>query len=123
MPTPPSNTDHPNGEGKRYGETAIGAGPILSRGPNINTVVRKGLTDVAAKHKIPYQNFASARGTGTDANAMQLSRGGVATALVGIPNRYMHTPVELVSLKDVEHASKLIAEWIASLKAQPNFIP
>lgn len=116
-------TDHPQGEGKRYGETAIGSGPILSRGPNINPVVRKGLTDVAKKHKIPYQNFAAARGTGTDANAMQLSRGGVATALVGIPNRYMHTPVELVSLRDVEHASKLIAEWIASLKAQPSFIP
>ncbi len=116
-------TDHPNGEGKRYGETSIGGGPILSRGPNINTVVRKGLLEVAKEHKIPYQNFASARGTGTDANAMQLSRGGVATALVGIPNRYMHTPVELVSLKDVEHASKLISEWIASLKSEPSFIP
>lgn len=116
-------TDHPNGEGKRYGETAIGAGPILSRGPNINPVVRKGLVDVATKNKIPFQNFAAARGTGTDANAMQLSRGGVATALVGIPNRYMHTPVELVSLKDVEHASELIAQWIVSLKADVSFIP
>lgn len=116
-------TDHPNGEGKRYGETCIGGGPILSRGPNINPVVRKGLVETAKAHKIPFQNFAAPRGTGTDANAMQLSRGGVATALIGIPNRYMHTPVELVSLKDVEHASRLIAEWIASMKSQPSFIP
>mgnify|MGYP006283717093 CR=1 FL=1 len=116
-------TDHPQGEGKRYGETAIGKGPILSRGANINPVVRKGLVDAAKAAKIPYQNFAAARGTGTDANAMQLSRGGVATALVGIPNRYMHTPVELVSLKDVENASKLLAEWIGGLKAEPSFIP
>jgi endoglucanase len=63
------------------------------------------------------------RGTGTDANAMQLSRGGVATAVIGIPNRYMHTPVELVSLKDAEAASKLIAEWVCGLKAKPSFIP
>lgn len=116
-------TDHPNGDGKRYGETAIGAGPILSRGPNINPVVRKGLVDIATKHKIPVQHFASARGTGTDANAMQLSRGGVATALVGIPNRYMHTPVELISLKDAENAANLICEWILSLKADASFIP
>lgn len=116
-------TDHPRGEGERYGQTAIGAGPIISRGPNINPVVHKGITDAAKKHKVPIQHFASPRGTGTDANAMQLSRGGVATGLVGIPNRYMHTPVELVSLKDVENASKLIAEWIAGLKANVSFIP
>jgi len=116
-------TDHPLGEGKRYGETAIGSGPILSRGPNINPVVRKGLVDTAKKKNLPIQHFAMPRGTGTDANAMQLSRGGVATALVGIPNRYMHTPVELCNLKDIENAAILIAEWISSLKASPNFIP
>jgi len=116
-------TDHPNGDGKRYGETSIGKGPIISRGANINPVVYKGLADTAKKHKIAIQHQAAPRGTGTDANAMQLSRGGVATGLVSIPNRYMHTPVELVSLKDVENAAVLIAEWIASIKKDANFVP
>jgi putative aminopeptidase FrvX len=116
-------TDHPRGEGERYGETAIGNGPIISRGPNINPVVHKGILATAKKHKIPIQPLAMPRGTGTDANAMQLARGGVATAIIGIPNRYMHTPVELVSLADVENASKLIAEWILSLKSNTSFIP
>ncbi|MBI2435516.1 MAG: M42 family metallopeptidase [Candidatus Hydrogenedentes bacterium] len=116
-------TDHPRGEGERYGQTAIGKGPIISRGPNINPVLHKGLVTAAHKHRLPIQHYAMPRATGTDANAMQLSRGGVATALVGIPNRYMHTPVELVSLKDVVHASKLIAEWISGLKEDVSFIP
>jgi tetrahedral aminopeptidase len=116
-------TDHPNGEGERYGQTKIGGGPILSRGPNINPVVHKGLAAAAKSKKIAIQHNAAPRGTGTDANAMQLSRGGVATGLIGIPNRYMHTPVELVSLKDAEAASKLLAEWVAGLSADETFIP
>lgn len=116
-------TDHPRGEGDRYGHTKIGGGPILDRGPNINPVLRDGLVHCAGKNKIKIQHRASPRGTGTDANAMQLSRDGVATAIIGIPNRYMHTPVELVSLKDVEHAAKLIAEYVGALKASASFIP
>ncbi len=116
-------TDHPKGDGERYGQVGIGAGPILDRGPNINPVVYKGLVAAAKKLRIRVQHMAAPRGTGTDANAMQLSRGGVATALVGIPNRYMHTPVELVSLKDVENAAKLIAEWVCALPKDADFIP
>lgn len=116
-------TDHPKGDGERYGQISIGGGPILDRGPNINPVVYKGLLAAAKKQRIRVQHMAAPRGTGTDANAMQLSRGGVATALVGIPNRYMHTPVELVSLKDVENASKLIAEWVCNLPKDADFIP
>ena len=116
-------TDHPRGDGERYGETKIGGGPIISRGPNINPVVHRGLLDAANKINIPLQPLAMPRGTGTDANAMQLSRGGVATGLIGIPNRYMHTPVELVSLQDVEQAATLIAQWILSLKKDASFIP
>jgi endoglucanase len=66
---------------------------------------------------------ATPRGTGTDANAMQLSRDGVATGLIGIPNRYMHSPVEMVHFGDVEHASRLIAEWIAALPVDADFLP
>ena len=116
-------TDHPKGEGERYGQISIGGGPIIDRGPNINPVVFKGLIATAKKNRIHVQHMAAPRGTGTDANAMQLSRGGVATALVGIPNRYMHTPVELVSLKDVEAAAKLISEWVCSLPKTASFIP
>jgi putative aminopeptidase FrvX len=116
-------TDHPNGDGDRYGHAKLHGGPILSRGPNINPVVESGLEKVAKKAEIPYQVRAMPRGTGTDANAMQLSHGGMATALIGVPNRYMHTPVEMVSLRDVEHCSQLIAEWVCSLKGNETFIP
>jgi len=116
-------TDHPRGEGERWGHVSLGDGPILDRGPNINPVVHQGLLEAAKRKRIKVQHRAMPRGTGTDANAMQLSRGGVATGLVGIPNRYMHTPVEMVDLRDVENASKIIAEWIVSLKPKASFIP
>lgn len=116
-------TDHPNCDNKRYGAFSLGEGPILSKGANINPVVAKMLADTASKKKIPVQMEAAPRGTGTDANAMQLSRGGVATGLLSIPNRYMHSPVEVVNLKDVQHASTLLAEWIAGVKSTQSFIP
>lgn len=116
-------TDHPNGDSRRHGEGNINKGPILHRGPNINPVVGRQLVSAAKKKKIPYQMAAAPRATGTDANAIQLSRSGVAAALLSIPNRYMHSPVELISLRDVEHASQLIAEWITELKPGMNFIP
>ncbi len=116
-------TDHPHVDGPRYGATKLDAGPILARGPNINPALGRMLVDTATKHKIPHQITAQPRATGTDANAMQLSRNGVATALVSIPMRYMHTPVEMISLTDVGHCIKLITEWVCSLKAEASFIP
>jgi tetrahedral aminopeptidase len=116
-------TDHPKGDSERYGEGFINQGPILHRGPNINPVVERQLAEVAKKKKIPYQMGAEPRATGTDANAIQVNRAGVAAGLVSIPNRYMHTPVELISLKDAENAALLLAEWILSLKKDTTFIP
>ncbi|MBI4559976.1 MAG: M42 family metallopeptidase [Candidatus Hydrogenedentes bacterium] len=116
-------TDHPDGEARKHGEGKINGGPILHRGPNINPVLGEMLVRTAKKHRIPYQMAAAPRGTGTDANVMQLSRSGVATALLSIPNRYMHSPVELISLKDVEYASQLIVEWLCELKPGMSFIP
>lgn len=116
-------TDHPDCDSKRFGQFYLDAGPILHRGPNMNPVVAKQLVDIARRKKIPYQMEAAPRGTGTDANAMQLSRGGVATALIGVPNRYMHSPVEMVSLKDAENCARLLADWICSLKPGMNFVP
>jgi endoglucanase len=115
--------DYPSADKKKYGGGEIHKGPVVARGPNINPIVGKGLIAVAKKKKIPYQIAAAPRGTGTDANVMQLSRGGVATGLVSVPNRYMHSPVELISLRDAENAAKLIAEWICSLKKGMSFIP
>lgn len=115
--------DYPHVDARRHREGKIGAGPILYRGPNINPIVGKQLLEIARKQKIPYQIAAAPRATGTDANVMQISRDGVATGLIGIPNRYMHSPVELISLQDAQHAAELIAEWICTLKPGTSFIP
>lgn len=111
-------TDHPECDVKKYGEFYLGKGPIISRGPNINPFVFERLVASAKKLKLPYQIEAEARPTGTDARAMQMSRGGVATGLVSIPLRYMHTPSEVVDLEDVENAVKLLEEFTLSLKSK-----
>ena len=70
-----------------------------------------------------YQIEAAPRGTGTDANAIQTTRAGVAAGLVSIPNRYMHTPIEVVSFKDLEGAVKTIAEFSRAISDETDFIP
>lgn len=119
-------TDNPGMEGrdkKRFGEIKLGKGPVLSRGANINPKVFAGLVHTAEKAQIPIQVEGAPAGTGTDANAIQLSRAGVATALVSIPNRYMHTPCEVVALSDVEQAAQLLAAYIRTLTPDTSFIP
>lgn len=116
-------SDHPETDPKKTGVVELGKGPVLHRGPNINPVLEKELFKTAKKFKIPYQVTAEPRGTGTDANAMQLSRGGVATAVLSVPNRYMHTPVEVISLKDLENSIKLLTEYIASHPAKRDYRP
>jgi endoglucanase len=118
-------TDTPGTEGekKRVGEAKLGAGPVLARGPNVNPKLFELLVEVAEQEKIPYQVEPAPRATGTDANAIQLTRAGVATALVSIPNRYMHSPCEVVSLADLEHAARLIAHTCARLSAEVDFTP
>ncbi len=115
--------DYPQVDARRHREGKIGEGPILYRGPNINPIVGKQLIEIARKNKIPHQVAAAPRATGTDANVMQLSRNGVATGLIGVPNRYMHSPVELINLDDAHHSAELIAEWICSLTPDMSFIP
>jgi len=110
-------TDHPDCDNRKYGETRLGGGPILCRGANINPEVFARLKRAAEKAKIPHQIEADPRPTGTDARAIQMSRGGVATGLVSIPLRYMHTPSEVVDLEDVERCVLLLVEFISELKA------
>lgn len=116
------SSDTPGISDELFGEVKLGKGPVIARGANINPKVFELLVKTAKKEKIPYQIVAAPRGTGTDANALQLSRGGVATGLVSVPNRYMHTPVEMVDLKDVQNCSKLLAKSIAAIKGEKDFI-
>lgn len=116
-------TDYPDVDKRTNGDLKMGLGPVISTGPNINQKLESLIVRAAKAKKIPYQMEAAPAGTGTDANAIQLNRAGVATALVSIPNRYMHTQVEIVSLTDLESAAKLIAETVALIDRRTNFIP
>ena len=89
----------------------------------MNPRVFDRLVDTAKGREVPYQLAANGRATGTDANAIQLSRGGVAAALVSIPNRYMHSPVEMVSLDDMDRAADLLAEFALGLSGDEDFRP
>jgi endoglucanase len=116
-------TDTPGNEKKQLGDTRIGNGPAIFRGPNINPHVHDRLIAAARREELPIQIRGVAKATGTDANAIQLARDGVAAGLVGIPNRYMHSPVEVVSLKDLDHAARLLAEFCTSVTADTSWIP
>jgi len=110
-------------EKKKVGEVMMGKGPIIARGPNINPKLFELFVKIAKEQKIPYQIEGAPRGTGTDANAIQLNRAGVATGLISIPNRYMHSPCEIVHLDDLENIAKLIAHTIAAIEETRDFIP
>ena len=108
-------------EKKKVGEAVLGGGPVLARGANINPRLFERLAETAAEKSIPVQIEPAPRGTGTDANAIQLTRAGVATALVSVPNRYMHTTVELLDLRDLQHTAELLAAFCADLKKGERF--
>jgi endoglucanase len=116
-------TDTPGNDKKQLGDTRLGGGPVLFRGPNINPRVFERLESAAKGCEIPVQTRGTPRATGTDANAMQLSRGGVATGLIGIPNRYMHSPVEVVDLDDLERAAQVLAEFCLNVTPQVDWTP
>jgi endoglucanase len=116
-------TDTPGNDKKSIGETKLGSGPAVFRGPNINPRVFTRLQETAKAHEIAVQVRGVPRATGTDANVMQLSRDGVATGLIGIPNRYMHSPVEVVSLDDLDRAAQLLAEFCANVTPQMDWTP
>jgi endoglucanase len=108
-------TDCPTIDKKSEGEISLGKGPVVFRGPNMNPHVVDRLFTTARERSIPVQISASGRATPTDANVLQTTRAGVATALVSIPNRYMHSAVETVSLDDLDHAADLLAGFVRGL--------
>lgn len=114
-------TDHPDCDNRKFGETTLGGGPILCRGANINPKVYQKLLAAAKRAKIPHQFEADPRPTGTDARAIQMGRGGVATGLVSIPLRYMHTPSEVVDLEDVERCVQLLVEFAQMIGPGESF--
>jgi putative aminopeptidase FrvX len=116
-------TDCPTIDKRQEGDIGLGRGPVIFRGPNMNPRVVDRLLEAAAAGNVPYQLAASGRATPNDANTIQISRGGVATGLVSIPNRYMHSPVEMISLDDIDRAADLLAGFALSLTGEESFIP
>jgi putative aminopeptidase FrvX len=114
-------TDTPLNDKKKHGDVKLGSGPVISIGSSNHTCVNELLEKVAKKEKIPYQFEINPRWTGTDADAIFLQRGGVPCASLGIPNRYMHTPVEIVNLSDLESMSKLLAAFCLHTKNASQF--
>ncbi|HXB15382.1 MAG TPA: M42 family metallopeptidase [Solirubrobacteraceae bacterium] len=114
-------TDAPGIDVKSAGEHRLGSGAVIGRGSSLNPGVFELLHDTAEAEKIPFTVEASGRHTGTDADAVHLSRGGVATGLVSVPVRYMHSPVELVELDDIDAAARLLAGFARRVQPRTSF--
>ena len=115
------DTTTPMIEKKTNGLAEIGKGPVISYAPAIQQKLRDLIIDTAEDKKIPFQRAASSRATGTVTDAFAYSNGGVASALISLPLRYMHTTVEMVHREDVENVIKLIYESVLSIKEGETF--
>jgi len=116
-------SDTPGIEKKQVGERKLGSGPVLSRGSVTNPVVVERLVETAESEGIPFTLQAAPRTTSTDADAIHISRSGVPTAVVSVPNRYMHSPNEIVSKADLDATVALIAAFCRGLDADTDFTP
>ena len=116
-------TDCPTIEKKEEGDVRLGKGPVIHRGPNMNPKVVERLVAAADGNGIAYQLAASSKATGTDANAIQINRAGVAAGLISIPNRYMHSPVETISLDDIDRAADLLARFVEGFAPDAELTP
>jgi len=114
-------TDYPNMNKAQHGDVRIGSGPTLTHGGCNHPDVVARLESIAKSKKIPIQHEAMSSTSGTDTDAIFWTRGGIASALISLPNRYMHSPVEVVSLKDLAMIPELLAGFAASLKKGEQF--
>ena len=114
-------TDYPTVNKPQHGDVKLGAGPTLTRGGCNHPEVVARLEKLAKAKRIPLQHEAMSSTSGTDTDAIFWTRGGIASALVSLPNRYMHSPVEVVSLKDLEKIPQLLAAFATSLKKGEEF--
>jgi putative aminopeptidase FrvX len=116
-------TDYPGIDKRKHGDYRLGGGPILSRGASVSEVVFELLAATAEAEGIPYAIEAASRDTHTDAEAIFNAHRGVATALVSVPNRYMHSPNEMIALEDLERTARLLAAFVRQLKPDSDFVP
>jgi len=117
------STDWPGADKKQGGDHKLGGGPVFSRGSAVSAVVFERLVCCADEEQIPYTVQAAPRDTGTDADAIHNALRGIPTGLVSVPNRYMHSPNEMVSLVDVDRAARLLAAFARKLTPDVSFIP
>jgi len=115
-------TDTPGVSKNENGDHALGSGPVIKRATNLSPIVSDGLIAAAEEAGISYTLEADSRSTGTDADAIQFTRAGIATGLVSAPNRYMHSPNEMVELGDLEDCARLISLYIKGLGADTDFV-
>jgi putative aminopeptidase FrvX len=114
-------TDYPTVSKTQHGDLRVGKGPTLTHGGCNHPEVVARLEAVAKARKIPLQHEAMSATSGTDTDVIFWTRGGIASALISLPNRYMHSPVEVVSLKDLELIPQLLAGFVLSVKAGEQF--
>jgi putative aminopeptidase FrvX len=114
-------TDYPTVSKAQHGDIKVGKGPALTHGGCNHPEVVKRLEEVAARKKISLQHEAMSATSGTDTDVIFWTRGGIASALISLPNRYMHSPVEVVSLKDLEQIPQLMAAFVTSVKRGEKF--
>jgi len=117
------STDVPDINKKEVGDHSLGGGPVLSRGSAIHPMVFERLAEVAEREEIPHTIQAAPRATRTDADGIHLTRSGIPTGLISVPNRYMHSPNEMVSLADLRATARLMAAFIRTLEAGADFTP
>jgi endoglucanase len=116
-------TDCPTVDKKQEGDISLDKGPVIYRGPNMNPRLVDRLIETATAAQLPHQLAANGGATGTDANMIQINRSGVAAGLIGVPNRYMHSPVEVISLDDLDHAAELLSQFALGLSGAEDFTP
>jgi putative aminopeptidase FrvX len=110
------DTSTPMIDKKKQGDTRCGLGPVLSVGPSVQNKFRDFVEDIAVKHKLPFQRLAASRRTWTDTDAFAYTKEWIASVLISLPLRYMHTTVEMVHQEDVEHTIKLMFETVCAIK-------
>jgi putative aminopeptidase FrvX len=116
-------TDYPGIEKRKHGDYRLGGGPVLARGASVSELVFDLLVETADAEQIPYSIEATSRDTHTDAEAIFNAHRGVATALVSVPNRYMHSPNEMVALEDLDRTARLLAAFARKLSPETSFVP
>jgi putative aminopeptidase FrvX len=115
------DTSTPMIDKNKEGDISLGKGPVITKAPPVHSVLRELLIKTAEENAIPYQRAAIAKETGTDTDAFAYENGGIPSALISMPLRYMHTTVETMHREDIEHAIRLLYHTLLAIKPKMNF--